>query len=362
MGDKIKNPILQKYIDEGRKIYSFSKLSTMNTCEYEYWNTYIDKKKGKDNVYSIIGGSLHDSIENIYNGSSDKSTMVNKFHDQLIELELLNIKFPNQKIKDSYVADVGHFVKNFKPIDSKFVLEKHIVFPLNDDIVLQGYLDAIQPSEKGKPFVNIIDWKTSSKFSGKKLNEAGRQLLMYKLALESTTSLKVDKIMWFMIKYLYVSWRLKNGKIKKKMCNRGKWVKEMRNTLEKDLIKLNIDQFELDILLDNAIKNNNIDDLPEEVKSKYILEDCFVEYEATEEKIEELKEYVISTVNNIESKGIDSIEWQPVEITKYDSFYCATLCGHRQVCPFYKKFLDKNSEGFDKKKDSGMVDLDELFT
>nr|WP_233499550.1 hypothetical protein [Bacillus velezensis] len=39
----------------------------------------------------------------------------------------------------------------------------------------------------------MYDWKTSSKFAGKKLNEAGRQLLMYKLALEQTTDLKVDK-------------------------------------------------------------------------------------------------------------------------------------------------------------------------
>ncbi|TCJ01136.1 PD-(D/E)XK nuclease family protein [Cytobacillus praedii] len=244
----------------------------------------------------------------------------------------------------------------------EIILEKSGFYNISirdDEIIMQGYVDAIQPSEKGKPYINIIDWKTSSKFSGKKLDEAGRQLLMYKLGLESTTNLKVDKIMWFMIKYLYVCWKLKNGNMKKKMCNRGKWVSEMRKTLEKDMSNLDIAEFEIELLLDKAVEDNNLNCLPKEVQQKYSLEDCFVEYEATEEKVAELKQYVINTVYKIESKGKDSSEWKPVEITKYDSFYCATLCNHRGHCEYYKKFLNENSDSFEKKKDK--FDLENLF-
>lgn len=275
-------------------------------------------------------------------------------------MELMGVHFPNQSIGESWKNDVGHFVENFRPIDSKFILEKHIVFPINDEIIVQGYVDAIQPSEKGKGFVNIIDWKTSSKFSGKKLDEAGRQLLTYKLGLELTTNVKVDKIMWFMIKYLYVCWMQKNKKLKKKMCNRGKWVKEMRNPFEKELLATGMLDFEVELLLENAIAKNNIDDFPVEIRNKYTLEDCFVEYEATPEKEQELKEYVINTVNSIESKSGDVSEWSPLNITKFDSFYCATLCGHRSTCGFYKEFLDKNSGNFQKKEKKS--DLDELFS
>jgi hypothetical protein len=88
------------------------------------------------------------------------------------------------------------------------------------------------------------------------------------------------------------------------MCNRGKWVKEMRSTLEKEMYKAGIDEFEVEMLLDKAVEDNNIDCLPSEIKEKYWLEDCFVEYEITDEKIEELKRYVIGTVKAIENKDI----------------------------------------------------------
>jgi len=236
--------------------------------------------------------------------------------------------------------------------------EELIVFQTDDDEFFQGYIDAIVPSEKGKPYVNIIDWKTSSKFSGKKLNEAGRQLLMYGLGLEQTTSYKVDKIMWFMVKYLYVCNVQKNGKTKRKMCNRGKWVKEIKNPLEKALYKLGIDEFEVDMMLDNAIENNNLEGLPQEIQDEYWLQDCFVEYEVTDEKVEELKAYLKNTIIDINNKNKDDeSEWKAVEITKYDSFYCATLCGHRKHCKFYKKFLKENVDDFEKRDKSEFGDL-----
>jgi hypothetical protein len=223
---------------------------------------------------------------------------------------------------------------------------------------MQGYIDGITPSQKGKPYIDIIDWKTSSKFSGKKLNEAGRQLLMYKLGIEDNTNFKVDKVMWFMIKYLYVCNMQKNGKVKRKMCNRGKWVKEIRTQIEKELYKCNMDEFEVELLLDKAEEDNNLDCLPKEIQEKYWLEDCFVEYEITDEKIDEFKQYIINTVKEIESKDPNNPdEWKPVEIDKYNSFYCSTLCSHRKTCPTYKKFLDENADSFDKKNKNDEFDI-----
>jgi hypothetical protein len=148
----------------------------------------------------------------------------------------------------------------------------------------------------------------------------------------------------------------KNGKVKKKMCNRGKWVKEIRSTLEKDMYKLGIDEFEVEMLLDKAVEDNNLDCLPN--KEKYWLEDCFVEYEITDEKIEELKQYIVNTVNAIDRKDFSNEnDWQPVEIDKYNSFYCATLCGHRKTCKFYKKFLEENADSFEKKNKTDDFDL-----
>jgi len=349
---------LQQLKDSGEIIYSNSKINTFNNCQFEYYNTYVLKNRGIGNCYTEMGSEIHNNIENIYNGVSNKEDLKVNYNNKLAELEILDIRFPNEKIKASWVSDVNHFVENFNKMDTKMKTEELIVFQTDDGEHFQGYIDAIVPSEKGKPYVNIIDWKTSSKFSGKKLNEAGRQLLMYGLGLEQTTNYKVDKIMWFMVKYLYVCNVQKNGKTKRKMCNRGKWVKEIKNPLEKALYKLGIDEFEVDILLDQAIESNNLEGLPQEIQGEYWLQDCFVEYEVTDKKKKELKEYLKNTIIEINSKNKDDeSEWKPVEITKYDSFYCATLCGHRKSCKFYKQFLKENVDDFNKVDKSEFGDL-----
>ncbi|WP_137743403.1 PD-(D/E)XK nuclease family protein [Robertmurraya siralis] len=353
---------LSELKEKGIPVYSFSRLGSFYNCEYEYFNTYVEQKKGIENVYTLIGSEIHDNMEKFYGGEGDRESFKNNYENKLIELEMLGVKFPNDKIGDSYKSDVRHFISNFTPIEKKMIQEQLIVFEIADGIWMQGYIDSIIPSDKGKPFVDVIDWKTSSKFSGKKLDEAGKQLLMYKVGLESTTPYKVDKVMWCMVKYVNVCWKQKNGKIKEKMSNRSKWVKEIRKQLEKDMYSLQLEDFEIELLLDQAIDENNLDCLPKVVQEKYWLEDCFVEYEITNEKVDEFKKYVIETVQEIESKDRkNEDEWKSIELNKYNSFYCSTLCGHRKSCKFYKNFLEENADGFTKKEQRDGFNLENLF-
>lgn len=351
-----------KKLDElhynGVKIYSFSKLGSFHNCEYEYYNTYITRKERIDNVYTIMGSLIHSNLEAIYRGNGNFNSFKDNYINKLLELDILDLHFPSESIGQSWKSDVDHFINHFNKLNNKFVLEKQIVFEIVPGIWMQGFVDAISPSDKGKPYVNIIDWKTSSKFTGKKLKEAGRQLLMYKLGIEATTDYKVDKIMWFMIKYIYVCTMQKNGKVKKKMCNRGKWVKEIKDQVERELYKTGMDEFEVELLLDHAIHENSLLGLPQQVQEKFWLEDCFVEYDATEENITELKEYVTDTVNQINSKNKeDESDWNPVDITQKNSFYCSVLCGHRKHCQYYKAFIDENKDSFDKKAKNDSFDL-----
>lgn len=348
---------LQELKDQGKTVYSFSRLGTMNNCEYEYYNTYMLKNRGIENIYTVMGSSIHDGTESLYKGEMNPKDFKESVENKLIESELLGITFPSDKIGDSWKADVNHFLANFKKIDKKAVLEKLIVFEVSDGIYFQGYVDAIMPSDKGKPYIDVVDWKTSSKFTGKKLTEAGRQLLLYNIGLDQVTNVKVDKVVWFMIKYVYVCSQGKKA-VKKKMCNRGKWVKEIRNQLHKLLEKSGVEDFEVEILLDKAVEDNNLSCLPKEIQEQYWLEDCMVEYDITDEKINEVKEYVVDTVQKIENKNpSDESEWKPKKIDKYDSFYCSVLCGHRKTCRFYKEFLDNNSNDFTKKKKDDDFDL-----
>jgi len=328
---------------DGHTVWSISRINSYHNCQFEYYNSYILKNKGIQNCYTSSGTFIHDKIEKYYKGEEEvKLTFSKDFDIQMAENELLGLDFPSDLIKDNFVKDVKHFTENFSKLEGKFVLEKLIVFQIGKHYI-QGYIDAIQviENEEGNKNVNVIDWKTSSKFGGKKLDEAGRQLLIYKLGLESTTSAKINEVKWCMIKYLYVCHIQKNGKIKRKMCNRGKWVKEMKSTLEKEMLKEGMDDLEIDILMEESLIKNSIDNLPQYIKDKYWLEDCYVTYEVNEDNVQELKDYVNLTIEEIQSKNHnDETEWKPLDFEK-DSFYCNNLCGHRQSCSFRKKYINE---------------------
>lgn len=342
--------------DQGIAVHSYSKLGTYHNCQYEYFQTYVQRNRGKQNCYGHVGGELHDGIEGIYKDEVNRDQLRTKFNASLSEIELLNMDFPNEKIKNAFVADVMHFIDNFKKLDGKFLLEQHFLFKIGEHW-FQGYVDAIHITEDKK--IQIIDWKSSSKFAGKKLPESGRQLLTYKLALESTTKHKVDKLMWCMLKYAYVTYMQKNGKLKQKMVNRSKWVKEMEKPFIKDLSGLGYDELEIDIMMSTAIKTNSIDGLPQEIKDKYTLEDCYLEYEATDENMVELEYYVNSTIEEIEAKDHkDEKDWKPLIHDEKESFYCNVLCGYRDSCKYRKEYIEKNDF---KKKDRNQNMIDQLL-
>lgn len=428
--------------NEGETVWSISRLNSMNTCQYGYYNSYVLKNRGIGNCYSASGTEIHEKMELIYKDQYDTSNFSKDLESKLAENEILGLDFPSDLIRDNFTKDVKHFTENFKKLDGKFILEKLLLFKL-DDHYIQGYIDAIQviENEEGNKEINILDWKVSSKFSGaKKLQDAGRQLLMYKYGLDlGSSKTKINTVKWCMIKYLYVNYlkaekvinyrkckidgwvktirkaihksllaegfteeesmvlmdisvannnlnnlpeSVKNTywledytdedgvsdthisvcsvkserKYGKKMCSRRKWVSDVRGTLEKDMLNNGVDELEVDILLDEAVKNNNIDNLPQFIKDKYWIEDCYVDYEVTEDRIQELKDYVNHTIELINSKNPnDESEWKPVDFEK-DSFYCNHLCNHRQICKFLKDYKKGLNLG-----DKPSVTLDDIL-
>ena len=342
---------LQKLWDEGKKVFSFSKLNCFNNCEYEYFCTYILNKPRKQNIYGELGGFIHDQIEMLYKGETTKEDIIKAYETKMVEIELSdNLNFANEKIENGWRADIEHFLHNFEKIDKKAILEKFVLFEPVKDIYIQGYVDAIFPTENKK--LEIIDWKTSSKFTGKKIKEAGRQLVLYKMALESTTDYKVERVGWYMIKYLNVCTMLKNGKVKKSMRSRRKWVEESRNVIEKELDSLGVDLFEMEMLMEKAIKDKNLDCMPKQLKNKIWLEDCIVYYDVTKEEEDELRKYIEKTVTSIDLKDNNNPDdWKPIEITKYNNFFCGQLCSHSKTCVHYRKFVEENKDDFKPKKE-----------
>jgi len=340
---------------KGMQIWSISRLNSFNQCQYGYYKTYIEGDRGLGNIYSHLGSVSHDALEGYYNGLVSKEQVINSLENGLEEADMLDIKFPNELIADNWKKDMRHFVMNFSKLPKPLNTEEFLLFELAPDLWIQGYVDA---EEKDGELLNIYDWKTSSKFDKDKLLDAGRQLILYKVGRESEGK-NVGKIAWCMLKYLYVCYTQKNGKPKKVMCNRGKWVKEFskQTWLVKQFVELGMDEFEYQMLIDEAVLSNSIDNFPNEIKELLWFEDAFVEYDATEELIEETKQYIINTVTEIKSKSKKVEGWQPVEINQKNSFFCTHLCNHRKNCEYLKKFYDTLKEdGTDEDKE-----MKELF-
>jgi hypothetical protein len=105
------------------------------------------------------------------------------------------------------------------------------------------------------------------------------------------------------------------------------------------------------------ILNNTINCLPDEVREKFNINDCYVEVPLSEEKIEELKADIIETLHDFRAKEQEynktkdeMIFWQ--DVTDADAFRLALLSGYsRKLHKPYDAYL-KEQEMFEKKNNS----------
>ena len=318
--------------EKGHTVYSISRLNSYNDCQYGYYRSYVLKDRGDNNIYASLGGKIHDHLQNICDGVETVDGMVAKFEEDF-ETDTMFMNFPSEKIMNSWKADMTHFVNNFEPLQyDKIVTEKGFVINVGG-VWMQGFIDVL--AFEGDNIV-ILDWKTSSSFSKDKLKHAGRQLVLYKLAIEEILNKKVNKAGWFMLKYINVHF---DGKVKQ--CNRGSWVKDRGGVIKTQLKKLGYDNYEE--MLEVAIENNTLDNMPQEVQDRFVVEPCIVWYDITDDILQETKEYIVNTANEIESKDIENTRlWQCKNVYK-DKFFCQNLCGHSDNCIEFKHCI-KNSK------------------
>lgn len=322
-------------------IYSISKLDLANECLYAYFLKYLRHKEGQDNIYNLTGEVLHDTIEKLCKGIPVNA---NEELDAILEkCQILEINFINDNVKTKWINNIKHFIENFSIPQHKRMLNEVAFLIMINGILVRGKIDHI--GENDDDTYDLLDWKSSSKFSGEDLKKKGRQLVLYKLAWEFITGKKVSRVGWHMMKYLYVCSKLKNGEIKKKMCERAYWIKECSNNLSTDLKKLKFDEIDIEVLIEEAIQNNSIDGMPQEIKDKYWTEPCEIWYDVTDELVEECKEYITNTVNRIENLDTNNIEvWIPREINNKTAFYCQELSEFRSSCSYLKTYQDSISD------------------
>ena len=345
---------LDKLKQEGKAVYSISRLDCINHCLYEAYCTYVLNDRGENNVYAMLGGKVHDVLENIVNGKATEADLKPAVEEELEDIDILGLSFPKDRqggdgIRKAWETDMYHFCDTYKsPKNSgEFHTEELFIYETSKGNVLQGYIDLYHCNKDGS--ISIYDYKTSSLYKGSDLAAHGRQLVLYAMGMEQAGH-KVKSVNWIFLKYVEIKFMGKKTVKSKektqlsKIVQRSKIAQEMADYVENDLYELGYDEFDADILLTEFKKTNSFDVLPEEISSRYKMIPYVCEYPLTDEVKQECEDYVNNTIELWESLT----EYPPKKFTKVqkngkeveDCFYCMCLCAHGKKCKYLQEYLD----------------------
>ena len=394
----------------GKTLWSYSRLSKFHSCKYEYYLQYIAKNRnGRNNVYAVLGDIVHQCLEGFIKGEYNREQMLQKFETiySSTKIPTLNqtvlLQFPSEKIEKTYIECIRIFLKNYIPAKAdKILLEEFLwhLFGGNQKIAVQGYADCILCFNEDNTVI-IDDFKTSTKFNKDDLLEKGRQLVMYAYMYQKRTGIPVKMVRWLMLKYWEVSFptvlkQLKdksvkelkeflsnnniNEKLKKEeMINKclhldlsefinihdvNKIVyqkNELSLKVSKEFVKLleayGIDKDTINRNL-SILQNENsfmmLEPVVQEILNKFNFnaEDWYCEYHLTDDIYDEMENYIINTVNEIENtpkcNTESEIDFYYPKLDDNGMFYCANLCSFAKdkhgnvLCKHYQKYLDES--------------------
>lgn len=358
---------IQALKDAGVELLSYSKMSTINSCLYSAWRTYILHDRGADSCYSWAGTVCHDSLELLENDKITEADLLPRFEKGIAEMDALGLEFPKDfrgtdEIRQRYIADICHFCKTYYRPRGKFTTEELLIYQVNDKLAIRGYADLLRWGCDNE--VTVLDYKTSSNYQQKDLLEHGRQLTIYGMALEQA-GYKVKSTAWIMLKYVvikydwYATRRSKNKTQLTRIVNRSKIYDTIKDAVEAACHEAGMDEMDIEIAMMDFAKTNILGDLfPAEVKAKFSIKPYVREYPYTKELQDEALDYINKTADLYESLPHDKDHpWEPCEITKDCAFFCNTLCGHRKTCPYIKDYNERTMVGATQSK----KDEEDLF-
>lgn len=173
-------------------------------------------------------------------------------------------------------------------------------------LYIEPYIDI--NGEKRKR-IHIVDWKTSTRYQGAKIDAECGQLVIYAEGIRQALNIPLEDIVceWNFLKYVTVTIEQKNGKTKDRYIERNVIGEKLVNTAKMWLKEFGYED-DIEKYIDEMTLNNNIDCLPEEVRDKFEIHDCYVQVPLTTEKINDLKKDIINTVSEINSNSEEYVD------------------------------------------------------
>lgn len=344
MAERKTSEELKKICDKYKvdTLWSWSRYNTYKTDSYSYYLKYVKniKEDRKDSIYSVSGGYCHDILEKYYNGTINQIEMINEYEDSLMLMSIADYKYDrtdddkNELIANKYENCIKHFFRHHKKPDNiNMLLELFCTAQISEDIIFQGYIDncgIINDNDKRK--IIITDYKTSTIYKGEKLEKESGQLYLYAEAIRQKTKLSLDDIQvrYLFLKYVNVKYQQANGNWKERQIERNQIGNKLASTAKMWLKKLG---YNPDDYINDVILYNSIESLPDNVKEKFIIGDCYIYLPLTQECIDNLKTDIIKTITEINNKtkqyndsGDDKIFW--TDVTEKNEYFLAVLSGY----------------------------------
>lgn len=335
------------------RLWSWSRMNTYMTSKFEYLLKYILKSKEDrcDSCYVTLGTICHDTLEKFYEGDIKYEDMIDDYNDGFTTaITIADLKFnrsdeeKNKSIGEKYNENLVHFFKNHIPYKHKLLVEKPIVVNINDNVFV-GYIDGLYKDDDGN--YTILDFKSSSIYTGKTLEENSGQLTIYGIGLHQM-GIPLDKIKccFNFLKYCTIKYEQKNGTIKYRNVERCKIGESLQSNAKTWLKAFN---YEPDEYLKEMLDTNSIDCLPEKVRNKYEITDCHVDIGLNEKLVQKWVDIITTTLKDIELRERDyektkSLEcfWDDEKDVQAQSYYFANLCSYsaQKHLP-YKAYLEK---------------------
>lgn len=336
-----------------QRLWSWSRMSTYMTSKFEYLLKYILKSKEDrcDSSYVTLGTICHDTLDKFYEGKIEYEDMIDDYNDGFTTaITIAGLKFnrsdeeKNKSIGEKYNENLVHFFQNHTVYKHKLLVEKPIVIDV-DGRVFVGYIDALYKDDEG--YYHIIDFKSSSIYTGKTLEENSGQLTIYAMGLNQM-GIPFEKIKaeFNFLKYCTIKYEQKNGAVKYRNVERCKIGESLQSNAKTWLKAFG---YEPDEYLMEMLDTNGIDCLPDEVKAKYEITDCHVEVDLSEMAVKKWNNLITNTLIDIELREKDYEEtkalecfWDDEESVKAESYYFANLCAYSATKHLpYKAYLEK---------------------
>lgn len=330
-------------------LYSFSRIDCFHTCPYSYYLKYVLKKPRESNIYALLGTASHDIVQDLSMGKIEYSDMLKKFETQWSLAKISGYKFSsdvekNASMSSRYLANMKHFFTHHKPHPFDSAIELPVYGKFGEHAIL-GYIDETYVDSNNIAYV--IDYKTSTKYSGKELIKKSKQLLTYAKCLHDMTGhpYKNMKIGFNFMKYVNISYLQKNGKIKTTYAERRCWVSKISKQLQKLLDAENLPKFQAELMLTEAINNNSLENMPEHIQDFFTVDDCWVLIDLSEDQIKELEDKTAESIEEIESyiKKDSEDAWSRGIVTRNEEYFCTVICDVKKHCKYLKDYNDNKN-------------------